>query len=141
MQVQEIMTANPACCTPDTDLQTVASLMVSNNCGAIPVVDDPNTKRLQGIVTDRDITCRTLARGKDPMSLTARDCMTWVPTTVTADATIEDCFRIMEDQHVRRIPVVDQNGCCGGIVALADIAKSAPVLDCAEVVREISMAA
>jgi CBS domain-containing protein len=141
MQVQHIMTSDPACCSPNTRLETVARLMVENDCGAIPIVEDLTAKRLTGIVTDRDITCRTLARGKNPMELTAGDCMTNSLTTVSPSTSLEECCRIMEEKRVRRVPVVDAFGSCCGIVSQADIAKVANVLETAEVVREISYAA
>ncbi|HEU4752254.1 MAG TPA: CBS domain-containing protein, partial [Armatimonadota bacterium] len=58
MQVRDAMTENPACCTPDTPLQEAAALMVQYDCGAIPVVESQQSKKLVGMVTDRDITCR-----------------------------------------------------------------------------------
>src|SRR5437016_1145671 len=85
MQVQQVMTQDPACCTPNTKLQAGASLMLQNDCGAIPVVDDANTKHLIGILTDRDIVCRELAKGLNPLEFTANDCMTRQPATVTPD--------------------------------------------------------
>jgi CBS domain-containing protein len=141
MYVQEIMTTDPACCTPDTDLQKVASLMVEKDCGAIPIVDNYGSKRLLGIVTDRDIVCRTIALGKDPMDLSARDCMTSSVSTVTPNDSLETCCQKMEERDVRRIPVVDNSGCCCGMVSQADIARSAPESHTAEIVRDISMAA
>jgi len=115
--------------------------MIENDCGAIPVIDFEETKKLVGILTDRDITCRAVAKGKSPYEFTANDCMTRTVATVTPEMTIEECCRVMEEYHVRRVPVVDDYGSCCGIVSQADIAKSAPVLETAEVVREISMAA
>src|SRR5688500_19096728 len=70
MQVREIMTSDPACCTPDTNLQDVACMMIECDCGAIPVVDDLDSGRVIGMITDRDITCRTVAQRKNPLDLT-----------------------------------------------------------------------
>jgi CBS domain-containing protein len=141
MNVQAIMTSNPACCTPDTPLPDVARMMVLCDCGAIPVVDNQDSGRLVGIITDRDITCRTVAQGKDPLDLTARDCMTTSVASITPNDSLQQCEQIMEDRQVRRIPVVDGNGCCCGIVSQADIARKASEHETAEVVREISMTA
>jgi len=141
MNVQDVMTRDPACCTPDTDLRQVATLMVQQNCGAIPIVDSFDGKRLVGIVTDRDIVCRTIALGKDPMDLTARDCMTSSVATVTPNDSLETCCNTMEAKDVRRVPVVDGNGCCCGIVSQADVARAAEASQTAEVVRDISVAA
>jgi CBS domain-containing protein len=141
MKVQDVMTQDPACCTPDTDLQQVARLMVQKDCGAIPIVDNYGSKRLLGIVTDRDIVCRTVALGKDPMDLKARDCMTTSIASVTPNDSVENCCQVMEEHDVRRVPVVDGDGCCCGVVSQADIARSADERMTAAVVRDISIAA
>ena len=122
MLVKEIMTDNPACCTPETNLQEVARLMLDNDCGAIPVIENKNNKRPIGVITDRDITVRAVAKGDNPLDLTVDAVMTKGIVTVKGDASIEECVRLMEDNQVRRIPVVDNNGGCIGMVAQADIA-------------------
>src|SRR5690349_6131634 len=111
MQALQIMTQDPACCTPNTKLDAIACMMVDYDCGAIPVVDSPQTKRLVGIITDRDIVCREVAQGKNPLEFTANDCMTKSPATVSPNTTLEECCRLMEENQVRRIPVVDASGC------------------------------
>ena len=75
MEVREIMTENPACCTPDATLQEVARLMVENDCGLVPIVDALDTRRLVGVISDRDICCRVIAEGQNPLELTAADAM------------------------------------------------------------------
>ena len=70
MKVKEVMTANPACCLTDTGLQEVAQMMIDNDCGEIPVVESMEEKRPIGVITDRDIVCRTVARGLNPLDLT-----------------------------------------------------------------------
>jgi CBS domain-containing protein len=138
MQVRKIMTADPACCTSATTLQEVAQMMIDHDCGEIPVVDNKENKMPIGVVTDRDIVCRTVARGLNPLDLTAGDCMTTPCVTVTPDISIEECCRILEDNKIRRVPVVDADGCCCGIVALADIALHAKKNATVEVVKEVS---
>lgn len=134
------MTPEPACCLPDTKLEDVARMMVQKNCGAIPVVDDPKTRKPVGILTDRDITCRTLANGKSPLGLTAADVMTIHPLTVSPDETVEKCCEVMDKHAVRRMLVTDDGGQCIGIVAQADIARSAPEHETAQLVKDISIA-
>jgi len=141
MNVQDIMTRDPACCTPDTDLRQIALLMVQKDCGAIPIVDSYGSKHLLGIVTDRDIVCRSIALGKDPLELTARDCMTNAVATVKPNDSLETCCSVMEARDVRRIPVTDGDGCCCGIVSQADIARAGDEHKIAEVVRDISIGA
>jgi CBS domain-containing protein len=113
-------------------------MFVDNDCGAVPVVDSVNTRRPIGIVTDRDIACRAVAKGLNALELTARDCMSSPSVTVSQDATLDEAIRLMEESRVRRLPVVDERGRCVGVVAQADIALSAGQGKTAEVVREIS---
>ncbi len=134
--VKIIMTENPTCCAPDTSLQEVAKMMVEVDCGCIPVVDE-NAKPV-GMITDRDITVRAVARGKNPLDLTAGKIMTSNVYTVTPETTIEECCRLMEQKQVRRIAVVDAEGVCCGMVAQADIANYASRKQTAEVVQQVS---
>ncbi|MEO6588248.1 MAG: CBS domain-containing protein [Pyrinomonadaceae bacterium] len=138
MNVKEIMTKNPACCTADSNLQEVAQMMVENDCGCIPVVENTESKKPIGMITDRDITIRTVAEGKNPLDLTAGDIMSDQVVTVTSDSSIEDCCGKMESNQIRRIAVVDEKGGCCGIVAQADVAINADKSKTAEVVQEVS---
>lgn len=135
MIVKEVMTADPACCAPDTRLPEVARMMVDNDCGEIPVVEN---RIPVGVLTDRDIVCRAVAKDKNPLELTAADCMTKPIVTVRAETSVEECCRIMEEKQIRRVPVVDDSGACCGIVALADIAREAKSSVAGEVVKEVS---
>ena len=138
MQVKEVMTANPACCTPETPLPEVARMMVDNDCGEIPVVENKQSKIPVGVVTDRDIVCRTVAKDKSPLDLTAADGMSKPIVTVSPETSVEECCRIMQEKQIRRVPVVDANGAVRGIVALADIALQARSGVAGEVVKEVS---
>lgn len=140
MNVREIMTESPACCTADTPLQEVAQMMVQNDCGCIPVVENEDSKKPIGMITDRDITTRVVAEGKNPKDLTAKDAMTSEVVSVTPDTSIEDCCNLMEEKQIRRIAVVDNSGSCCGMIAQADIANNASVSTTAEVVQEVSRA-
>ena len=138
MQVKDVMTTDPACCISETALQEVAQMMVDHDCGEIPVVDSKETKRPIGVITDRDIVCRTVAKGVNPLDLTVADCMTTPCVTVTPEISVDQCAKVMEDKKIRRVPVVDAEGCCCGIVALADIALRGKTGLTAEVVTEVS---
>src|ERR687883_705188 len=138
MQVKEIMTPDPVCCTPDTMLQRVAEMMVEHDCGEIPVVENMASMRPVGVITDRDITCRTVAKGLNPLVMTVTECMTTPCVTVTPDTSLDECCRVLEENQIRRVPVVDAGGACCGIVALADIARHAKKREIAEVVKEVS---
>lgn len=138
VQVRDIMTTDVACCPPETSLREVASMMVRFDCGEIPIVTSDENKKLVGVITDRDITIRCVAIGRNPLDLTARDCMSPSPITANENTALKDCSRLMEEYQIRRLPVVDKNGMLIGIVSQADIARVAPESTTAEVVRQIS---
>ncbi len=138
MRVEELMTENPACCPPTATLQEVARVMADCDCGEVPIVESRNSRRLIGVVTDRDIACRAVAEGMDPRQTTAQDIMSAPVVWVMPETDIEECCQKMEDNQIRRVPVVDDRGRCCGIVSQADVARSAPAEETAEVVRDIS---
>lgn len=140
MLVQEIMTKDPACCPPDTKLQDVAKMMVDNDCGCIPVVENQESRIPIGMITDRDITTRTVAEGINPLDLTAADAMSPSVITVTPETSLEQCCTLMEENQFRRLAVVDAAGACCGMIAQADIATHASKSKTAEVVQEVSRA-
>ena len=133
---KDVMTPEPQCCSPETPLNEVANLMVEADCGEIPVVDGSN--RLIGVVTDRDIVCRIVAKGKNPSSCSAQDAMTQPVVAVLADTTLDEIVAVMEENQIRRVPVVDAAGCCCGIVSQADVAMVARESEVGEMVREVS---
>jgi CBS domain-containing protein len=97
-----------------------------------------DSRKPLGVVTDRDITCRTVAQGRNPFELAAKDCMSSPVVTVTLDAALEDCCRAMEQNQVRRLPVIDDQGECCGSVSQADIARAASEKIAGHVVKEVS---
>ena len=133
---KEIMTPAPQCCSADTNLNEVANLMVEADCGEIPITDGSN--RLIGVITDRDIVVRVVAKGKNPSAVTAGECMTEPVVVVNEDTKLEDVLSVMEENQIRRVPVVDAAGCCRGIVAQADVAMVARESEVGEMVREVS---
>jgi CBS domain-containing protein len=140
MKVKEIMTESPACATAETNLQDVARMMVDNDCGCIPIVDGEDTKRPIGMLTDRDITIRTVAEGVNPLDLTAGEVMTEDVITVTPDMSVEECGNLMESRQIRRVAVIDKSGACVGMVAQADIAVKGSERQAADIVQEVSKA-
>jgi CBS domain-containing protein len=121
MRVSQIMTPDPACCTPDTTARDAASLMKEHDCGLIPVVETLESRRLTGTVTDRDLAIRCLAAGKGP-DTPVRELMTYEPISAAPEDEVEIVREVMIAQQVRRVPVVDEDGALVGIVAQADIA-------------------
>lgn len=141
MTVASVMTASPTCCTPKTTLTDVARMMLDNDCGQIPVVEDLDTRKLAGVITDRDIAIRIVAEGKNSAEACACDAMTSRHISVGADTSINDCCELMEANKIRRVPVVDDKGSVIGIVALADVVRNASAVTAASVVKEVSTSA
>jgi CBS domain-containing protein len=132
------MTQDPAFCTPETSLEDVAKLMVQHQCGEIPVVESHASLVPIGVVTDRDIVCRLVARGRNPLAYAAEQCMSQPVVTVGLDAPLAEAVDLMEKHQIRRLPVVDAQGCCVGIVAQADVAWSENEREVGKLVREVS---
>jgi CBS domain-containing protein len=122
VRVSDIMTPDPACCTPDSTAREAALLMQEHDCGSIPVVETLQNRRLVGTVTDRDLAVRGLAAGKGPDTL-VRELMTPQPITCGPEDEVEIVREVMVARLVRRVPVVNQDGALVGIVAQADIAR------------------
>ena len=133
------MTNDPACGTPDTPLLEVARLMVDYDCGEIPVISSEEMKMPIGVVTDRDIVCRTLGVGLDPTDMSAGEIMSTPVVTVTPETGFQECKRILEEKQIRRVPVVDEKGAICGIVALAEITKYGTKEDIGEVLQEVNV--
>lgn len=136
--LKSIMTADPACCTPDTPLRDVAQMMAKNDCGGVPIIDGKDTRKPLGMVTDRDITVRMVAEGRETGTAKASDCMTTPVTTIPQGASLADCAKAMEQNQIRRVVVVDDNGAVCGIVAQADIALSGRDRTTGEMVQQVS---
>jgi CBS domain-containing protein len=130
------MTPNPAVCTPTMTLDEVAKLMVHNDCGEIPIVD--GSDQPVGVITDRDIVCRVVAEGKNPTAYTAEQFMSQPIVTVPADTPLDEVVATMEKHQIRRMPVVDEQGSCVGIISQADLAWTGGERQVAELVREVS---
>ena len=133
---KEIMTPSPQCCSGETTLNEVANLMVEADCGEIPITDSSN--RLVGVITDRDIVCRAVAKGKNPTTVTVAEIMTQPVVCVNEETALDDVLAVMEENQIRRVPVVDGSGCCCGIISQADIALNVRERETGELVREVS---
>jgi CBS domain-containing protein len=136
MKAQDIMSQNPASVTPDTSVQEAARLMQQQDVGILPVVESTTSKRLVGLVTDRDITVRVVAEGRS--NATVRDAMTSNAKSVRPDDSVTDVMKLMGSEQVRRIPVVDDDGRIVGIVAQADIVLEGDDRKAEETIEKIS---
>lgn len=135
MHVADLMTQSPACCSQDSTVQEAAQLMEQHDCGCLPVVD--GGQRVVGVVTDRDIACRCVGHGKDTTTSVA-EVMTAQPSCCGPDDDVREAERIMAERQVRRLPVVDEAGCCVGMVAQAHLAKLRDEREAGEVVEDVS---
>jgi CBS domain-containing protein len=125
MIARDIMTPKPFCVTPADDVYKAAELMRYEHIGGVPVVLDIRHPRLVGIITDRDITTRCVARRHHGCAV--GDVMTPAPLhCVEETADVSEIVRLMEAAEVRRIPVVGTDGVLVGIVAEADLAAKLP---------------
>ena len=138
MRVRDIMTPSPACAGPSDSLESIARLMVVHDCGSIPVCDGDGAKRIIGLVTDRDIVVRAVAAGRNPLDLKASDVMSHPIASVQADSDLESAIKTMEENQVRRAPVVDHQGTLVGMVAQADVARTAPPTQAGHLVEAVS---
>ena len=139
MKAQELMTTDPAYCTPESTVREAAGLMREHDCGCIPVVEG-DSRRLVGVVTDRDITCRCVAEGGNA-DTPVRGIMSTDPQSCHPGDDVAAVEQIMMQARVRRVPVVDAQGNCVGMIAQADLAlhdKAATDSEIGRVVERIS---
>ena len=125
MQVAEIMTSDVASCRATDTLAEAVRLMAELDCGCIPVTADPSSRRVVGIVTDRDICLASYRLGKPFDELRVRDAMTQPVRTCSPEASASEAEYVMRDARVRRLPVVDAQGAMVGIISLTDLAREA----------------
>jgi CBS domain-containing protein len=134
-KVREVMTDRPRAVTPDTPISEAAQLMETEDVGALPVLDG---EQLAGIITDRDIVIRAVAKAKDPKGMPVRDVASREVATIGPDDSLSDALKLMASAQVRRIPVVDADNRLVGMLSQADVALEAKEKDVGELVEEIS---
>ena len=122
MKVKNAMHKGAEWVSPDTPITQIAKKMSDLDVGSIPVGEND---KLIGMVTDRDITCRGVANGKDLSKLTARDVMTKGIVYCRDGEELDDALRIMESKKIRRLPVIDEKKRMVGMLSLGDVSHSA----------------
>lgn len=135
MKVKQMMHKGVEWVSPDTSVSTIAKKMQQYDVGAIPVGEDD---RLIGMVTDRDITVRAVANGKDLSKVTARDVMSKGIFWCHDNEDVTKAADMMESKHVRRLPVIDENKRMVGMLSLGDISHAASQRTTAEVTKAVS---
>jgi CBS domain-containing protein len=119
MQLKEIMTPAVEVISPEASIREAAEKMRHLDIGPLPVCDGD---RLVGMLTDRDITVRAVADGRDPVTTLVREVMTSDIVYGFDDQDIQDATRLMEQYQIRRLPVLNRNKRLVGIVSLGDLA-------------------
>jgi CBS domain-containing protein len=133
--VQKLMTSNPCSIDSDKSVAYAAKMMRDEGVGLAPIVEG---NRLVGTLTDRDIAVRVVAEGKDPESTKVTEIASTDLVTVDPQQDLDEALRLMAQHQVRRLPVVEEDGRLVGVVAQADVARSADQARTGEVVEEIS---
>lgn len=138
MKAQDIMTSEPRSLTPQSTAREAAQLMKEMDAGVVPIVESGSSRRLVGIVTDRDLAIRLVAAGRDsscPVSelMSSGNLSTCGPTD-----SVDRVMEMMSREQVRRIPIVDERGALVGIVAQADIVRKADDKKAERTVESIS---
>jgi CBS domain-containing protein len=137
----EVMTKNPVCCLPGDMVTKAAELMKNKNIGSIPVIENEQSRKLVGIVTDRDLALKIVAKALDVKSTKVETVMTHEVVTCLADDDLQKALNAMAEHKLRRIPVVDNDKKIVGIIAQADVATRVDQPEkTGEMVKEISQA-
>jgi CBS domain-containing protein len=124
MKARDIMTVEPVCCTPEDSVTRAAEIMAHGHWGCLPVVD-ARSRRIVGILTDRDLALRVVAQGRPPANIRVGEVMSRGVVCCRADEDLEDIEQYMRSHRVRRIPVVDARARVIGIISQADLALRA----------------
>jgi CBS domain-containing protein len=138
MKIREAMTPNPVTCIPSDTAQKAAQLMRDNNVGSLPVVSDHDSLRLLGMITDRDLCISVVADGLDSKSSTIERFISASPVTCREGENLDAAERAMQEHQIRRIPVIDGDGRCIGIVSQADMALKDKPDKVSKTVAEVS---
>ena len=135
----EVMTKDPVCSLPNNTVKKVAQLMKRENIGSVPIVEDEQTRTLVGIVTDRDLALKIVAKGRDANTTKVEKVMTRQVVTCRSEDDVQKVLDVMAKNQLRRIPIVDDDNRIVGIIAQADVATRVNQPEkTATVVKEIS---
>jgi CBS domain-containing protein len=135
MKLKDVMTTQVEVVRPDASIQEAAEKMRSLDVGALPVCDG---QQLKGMVTDRDITVRATAQGRDPKATPVREVLSPELAYAFEDQDLEDAQRLMQEKQIRRLPILSRDKQLVGIVALADVVAEAGKKDAARTVQAVS---
>lgn len=139
--IEDVMTSNPICCLPTDNVVTVAEIMKNANIGPIPVIENAETRKLVGIITDRDLAMKIVGEGRDAKSTLVEAVMTRKVVTCRDDDDLQTALDAMSKHQLRRIIIVDKANKVMGIISQADVATRVNQSEkTAEMVKDISQA-
>jgi CBS domain-containing protein len=119
MKVQDIMTSEVQCCSPDTNLAAAAKMMWDSDCGALPVLNVEG--KVLGVITDRDICMAAATKNRPPSQITVWETITPRAFTCQPTEDVHVALDLMKRKQVRRLPVVDEDGTLQGVVCINDL--------------------
>lgn len=135
MKVSDVMTRNPACARSDDSVKKAAEIMKEINVGAVPVLEGDTAV---GILTDRDITVRLIAEGRDPQQTRIGDIMSSNPVACDENTDVQDALQLMSDKQLRRVLVKDSQDKVTGVVSLGDLAVKLGKKPSGDALKDIS---
>jgi CBS domain-containing protein len=130
------MTQDVVCCVRNTSVMNAVGMMREYDVGVLPVIDDLWTRRLIGIVTDRDLCLEALGEPHDASLTTVEDCMATDVVTCAPDDDVRKVLADIGEHQLRRIPVIDRNNCVRGIIGISDLIRHNAV-DASEICRAL----
>ncbi|KAA9006703.1 CBS domain-containing protein [Histidinibacterium aquaticum] len=135
MKVSEAMHTPAEWVEADTPVSEIAARMAKDDIGAVPIGKDD---KLIGMITDRDLALRVVAKGLDVERTTAADVMSKGIVYCQTEETVEDAIHLMDQKKIRRLPVLDENKRLVGILSLGDVAHSAGLQLTGELARAVA---
>jgi CBS domain-containing protein len=121
MKIKHVMTKEPTSCVPSDTAQRAASIMRDEKAGVVPVIDNEHSRKIVGVVTDRDLCMNIIAEGRDPRTTQVHECMTTTVVSCGPQDSVDRATDLMRENQIRRIAIVDEQRRLIGIVSMADI--------------------
>ena len=125
MKTKHVMTKDPSCCLPSDPASRAARIMRDENIGVVPVIDNEQSQKIVGVVTDRDLCMNVVAESRNPDGVLVETCMTTAVVSCSASDAVDKVMELMKENQIRRIPVVDDQHRLQGIVSMADLVSRA----------------
>lgn len=123
MRIRHVMTKDPTSCVPNDTARKAAGIMRDQDTGIVPVIENEQSQRIVGVVTDRDLCMNVVAEGRDPRTVIVQECMTTAVVRCFTNDPVERVTELMRENQIRRVLVVDEGGALRGIVSLADVVR------------------